>query len=163
MTFREYLLHQLREMRRELLTATDDLGGEDLTSFEPAGHWPIAWITEHCTEVADKFLYAPTHGATLHEYAPHVAKWTTIEPKPGDEYPSLAQMQNRWKMVCDAVISFVDSAKEEDLQHSFGREPYVASLLRVINHTNSHLRSLWCILGERRVDEKFAEQQPFLA
>ena len=55
MTFREYLLHQLREMRRELLSSIEGLGREDVESFEPVGHWPIAWIAEHCTEVADAF------------------------------------------------------------------------------------------------------------
>ena len=163
MTFKEFVLHQLNEMRRELLTATDDLAGEDLSSFEPAGHWPIAWITEHCTQVADKFLYAAVHGAPLLTYAPHVGGWTEQEPKPGEAYPTLDEMQARWRQVCDAAIAFVTDASEDELQRQYGIEPYIASILRVVNHNNSHLRSLWCILGERRVDSKFAEQQPFLA
>jgi len=163
MTFSEYIVHQLREMRRELLTATEGLSGDDLTSFEPVGHWPVAWITEHCTEVADKFLYASMHDGALLEYAPHVKGWTSREPKPGDSYPSLDEMRTRWTQVCDWVIDFVQRAPDDALQETYGKEPYVNSILRVINHTNSHLRSLWCILGERRVDDKFAEQQSFLA
>jgi hypothetical protein len=163
MTFKEYMLHQLREMRRELLTATTGLEGEDLTSFEPAGHWPVAWITEHCTEVADKFLYKPLHGKSLLEYPPHIGAWTKREPKPGDEYPELDEMQSRWCRVCDTAIGFVEGASDEEIQKQYGAEPYVNSILRVVNHTNSHLRSLWCILGERRVDGKWAEQQSFLA
>ena len=65
--------------------------------------------------------------------------------------------------MCDSIIGFVENASHEDLQKSYGKEPYIQSILRVINHTNSHLRSLWCILGERRVDHKFAEQQNWLA
>lgn len=163
MTFREYMLHQLREMRRELLTATEGLSGDDLTSFEPVGHWPVAWISEHCAEVADRFLYKSVHEGYLLSYAPHVENWQQQEPKPGDPYPSAEEMRTRWQQVCDAIIEYVERAPEETLQGTYGIEPYVQSILRVINHTNSHLRSLWCILGERRVDDKFAEQQSFLA
>lgn len=163
MTFREYMLHQLREMRRELLDSVSDLDEEDLHSFEPVGHWPVAWIAEHCTDVADIFLYAPLHGGRLHRYAEHVEGRSKREPRPGDAYPPLAEVESRWKAVCDAVIAHVESADEAGLQESPGREPYVQSILRVINHTNSHLRSLWCILGERRVDHKWHEQQNFLA
>jgi hypothetical protein len=163
MTFKEYILHQLREMRRELLTATEDLDENDLISFDPAGHWPIAWITEHCTEVADRYLYGPVHGSMQHTYEAHVGNWRNQEPKPGDQYPNILGLRNRWKMVCDSVIDIVEAADEDELQKTYGKEPYINSLLRVINHTNSHLRSLWCILGERRVDEKWAEQQNFLA
>lgn len=163
MTFKEYLLHQLREMRRELLTATEGLEADDLVSFEPVGHWPVAWITEHCTEVADRFLYRPLDGSYLLSYAPHVQNWPKQEPKHGDPYPSLEEMRDRWTRVCDAAIGLVETSTEGDLQRSYGDEPYINSILRVINHTNSHLRSLWCILGERRVDHKWAEQQAFLA
>ena len=163
MTFNEYVLHQLREMRRELLTAVEGLNAEDLTSFDPAGHWPVAWIAEHCTEVADKFLCKPTRGEMLLTYAPHVANWTEQAPVASDIYPPLTELEQRWIQVCDAAMQFVESADDDQLQKEYGIEPYINSILRVVNHTNSHLRSLWCILGERRIDSKFAEQQSFLA
>jgi hypothetical protein len=163
MTFTEYILHQLREMKRELLTALDGVPEDEIESFEPCGHWPIAWIAEHCSEVADKFLYRTVHGSYLLSYAEHVEKWPSREPKPGDEYPPLGVLQDRWTQICDTVVGFVEDTADEDLQREYGKEPYINSILRVINHTNSHLRSLWCILGEKRVDEKFPEQQSFLA
>ena len=107
MTLQNFVLHQVRETRRELLTATDSVAGEDLTSFKPAGHWPVAWITEHCTEVADKFLYKAVNGAKLLSYAPHIEAWTKQEPAPGDPYPTLDEMQARWEQVCDAAIDFI--------------------------------------------------------
>jgi len=162
MEFREYILHQLREMKRELLTALADVEGEDLISFEPCGHWPVAWIAEHCSEVGDGILCEPI-GEPVNQYAEHVAHWQRCEPKPGDAYPPREEIESRWVAVCDRIISYVEAASNEDLQATPGREPYINSILRVINHTNSHLRSLWCILGERRVDHKFAEQQSFLA
>ena len=149
-------------MRRELLVAISDVPREDVLSFEPQGHWPVAWIVEHCTNVADAFLYAPVHGALLHEYAEHVRKWQERNPIEGDEYPSTEAMESRWTELCDAVLAFVEGASSDDLQRQYGREPYIQSILRIVNHTNSHLRSLWCILGARRVDHKWAEQGPFL-
>ena len=162
MTFKEYILHQLREMKRELLTALEDVPAADLFSFEPCNHWPIGWIAEHCTEVADGFLHLPVQNERMYDYEPQVADWPHREPRPGDSYPDPAAIVGRWTGMCDWIIEFVEKADEADLQKTWGREPYVNSLLRVINHTNSHLRSLWCILGERRVDHKWAEQQtPF--
>jgi hypothetical protein len=162
MTFKEYILHQLREMRRELLTAVKDVPTKDLFAFEPCNHWPIGWIAEHCTEVADGWLYTPVQDERMYDYEPQVESWTDREPQPGDTYPEPSAIAGRWAGMCDWIISFVEEAGDDDLQKPWGREPYINSLLRVINHTNSHLRSLWCILGERRVDHKWAEQQtPF--
>ena len=162
MTFKEYILHQLREMKRELLTAMADIPDAELGSFEPARHWPPAWIAEHCTEVADGFLYATVRGKRRHEYAVQVAKWTEREPVPGDVYPPAGEIVRRWTEVCDDILGIVGELGEEELRKTYGRDPYINSVLRVINHTNSHLRSLWCILGEKRLDHKWAEQQtPF--
>ena len=163
MTFKEYVIHQLREMQRELLVALSDVPREDMVSFEPQGHWPVAWIVEHCTNIADIFLYAPIHRATLHEYTEHVRSWQKRSPQKDDEYPSTEAMKDRWATLCAAVLAFVEEASDDDLQRQYGREPYIQSILRVINHTNSHLRSLWCTLGARRVDHKWAEQGAFLA
>ena len=163
MTYKQYLLHQLSEMRRELLAALEGVSEEDLFSFEPCDHWPVGWIAEHCTQVADRFLWRSVKGESFHSYEEHVNRWTKIEPKPGDAYPAPAEIAIRWADLCDAVTGVVDGFSEQDLQKSYGTETYVTSILRVVNHTNSHLRGLWCILGERRVDHKFAEQQTWLA
>ena len=163
MNYKEYVLHQLREMKRELLTAIADVEVDDMYSFEPVGHWPIGWIAEHCTQVADARLVAPLQGQQMLEYAEQVQNWGTREPRPGDEYPGPAGIARRWRDVCDRIIDHVESSTESDLQQSSGEDPYVQRILLVVNHTNSHLRSLWCILGERRVDHKWAEQQSYLA
>ena len=66
----------------------------------------------------------------------------------------------------DAAIAAFEAMPEARLQepgHAPIQEPLVESCLRVINHQNVHLRNIWCILGERRVDEKWAEQQTWLA
>ena len=109
------------------------------------------------------FLWESVKGQGFHAYEEQVARWTKIEPKPGDPYPAPAEISRRWGDLCDAIFGLVEALSEDELQKSYGPEPYVTSILRVVNHTNSHLRSLWCILGERRVDHKFAEQQTWLA
>lgn len=163
MTFKKYVLHQLREMRRELLTALEDVPGEAMTSFEPVGHWPIAWIAEHCTEVAEKLLVVPVKGERLLSYEEQVADWPNREPKPGDTYPAKAEIESRWKQVCDEIVSFVEGLSDDDLQKSWGDNPYAQNILLAVNHTNSHLRSLWCELGQKRLDNKWAVQQNYLA
>ncbi len=49
MTTQEYILHQFGEMKREMLVATEGLSEADMTSHEPGGHVPVAWIPAHCT------------------------------------------------------------------------------------------------------------------
>lgn len=158
-----YITHQLREMKRELLDAIEGLSEEDMSSHEPCGHWPVAWIAEHCSDVVDHSLYEPVKGASYLEHDPVIMNWPEKPPEPGYRYLPRDEIARRWETLCDAVLAVVEGFGEADLQRSFGRSPYVESCLMAINHTNVHLRSLWCILGERRVDEKFPEQGAWLA
>lgn len=163
MEFKEYVTHQLCEMKRELLTAIDGLDDEALVSFGPVNHWPVAWIAEHCTQIADALLYKSVHGSQMHEYADQVQNWTSREPVPGDSYPSLGEIEKRWSELCDSVIEHVTATDAATLQDASTGKAYLENVLLAVNHTNSHLRSLWCLLGQQRVDEKWAEQQSYLA
>jgi hypothetical protein len=91
--------------------------------------------------------------------------WPLIEPKPGDSYPPLSELISRWSKVMDGVVQSFEAQPEDAISRvpSEGKESLAETCLRVINHLNSHLRSIWCILGERRVDEKWPEQQTWLA
>lgn len=150
-------------MRRELLTAIDGVPEEEMVSFEPVGHWPPAWIAEHCTEVADKLLIRPVKGRRLLSYADHVVNWPNRAPEPGDGYPSHGEIERRWAEVCDEAVSFVESLNEDGLQKAWGEKAYAENILLAVNHTNSHLRSFWCELGQKRLDDKWAVQQSHLA
>ena len=165
MTLKEYILHQLREARREMLVALEGLTPEDLTSFEPCGHWPIAWIVQHCCGNIDGFLHRAVTGRPVLEHEDRYRKRPLAEPQPGDAYPELPELVERWTSVWDAVLALMEVLGEQELQaqSEHAVEPLVQSCLRVINHTNTHLRNIWTILGERRVDHKFAEQQTWLA
>ena len=165
MTLREYILHQLREAKREMLVAIEGLASEDLTSHEPCGHWPIAWIVQHCCGNVDGFLHRAVTGQPVLEHEDRYRKRPLAEPQPGDTYPELSELAARWTTLWDAVLPLMETLDEEAFQSQpeHGVEPLVESCLRVINHTNVHLRNIWTILGERRVDDKFAEQQTWLA
>ncbi len=165
MTLKEYILHQMREAKREMLAALEGLSAEDLTSHEPCGHWPIAWIVQHCCGNMDAFLHRPLTGRAFLEHEERYHKWPMVEPQPGDAYPGLPELVERWTSLWDAVLPLMEALDEQDIQmqSEHALEPLVQSCLRVINHTNAHLRNIWTILGERRVDHKYAEQQTWLA
>jgi hypothetical protein len=163
MEFKTYVVHQLCEMKRELLNALEGLDKETLASFGPADHWPAAWIAEHCTQIADALLYKSVEETQMHEYADQVQNWTTREPVPGDSYPEPDEIKQRWSMLCDWIISHAEGMSPSQMQDASSGKAYLENILLAVNHTNSHLRSLWCLLGQLQENEKWAEQQSYLA
>ena len=165
MTLKEYILHQTREARREMLIAVEGLSGEDLSSLEPGGHWPVAWIVQHCCQNVDRFLYSAIEGRNSLDQNRRFSGRPDQEPRPGDEYPPPEELAGKWSGLLDSVIAGLEKLPDEKLQETpdGGKEPLVESFLRVINHTNAHLRAIWCILGQRRIDSKFPEQKTWLA
>jgi hypothetical protein len=167
-TLKAFILHQLREMQREMLLAIDDLSDDDLTSHEPGNHNPIAWIVEHCISNVDFCLHKGITGEFRIPHDPRFTTWPLIEPKPGDPYPAVPELIERWRTVTDASIALVNNLPEERLQEpsreaAGDSEPLVESCLRCINHQNAHLRHIWCILGRRSVRAKWPMQGDWLA
>lgn len=166
-TLKGYILHQLREMKREMLAAVEGLSEEDLTSHEPGGHSPIAWIVQHCCSNVDFFIHRGSTGQFFLQHDRRFLTWPLIDPKPGDEYPPPAELVERWSSLWDAATAALEALPEERLQQPSRSanppEPLVESCLRVVNHSNAHLRQIWCILGRRRVDGKYPTQQTWLA
>jgi len=178
---KQFVLHQLHEIRREMLVAIDALSSEDLTAHDPHGRSPIAWIIEHCCANFDHFAVYAVTGAPAVEHDRRFTTWPIIEPQPGDPYPPLPELISRWETVCDAAIAAIESLPEEALQQPGPAttperkpepmvesclrvpEPMVESCLRVINHQNSHLRQIWCIIGWRQIGDRYPDQQTWLA
>jgi len=164
---KDYILHQVQEIKREMLTAIDGLSQEDLASHQPGAHSPIAWIVEHCLSNMDLFVHQGVTGRLAIDHEHRFMAWPIIDPKPGDPYPSLDELKARWTKVMDACAGALESLEEADLQRRSKSarppEPLVESCLRVINHHNAHLRQIWCILGRRRMDHKFPDQETWLA
>jgi hypothetical protein len=162
-----YILHQLRETKRELLVAIEGLSEDDLISHEPGGHSPIAWIVQHCCVNVDFFIHRGITGKLCLDHEQRYLAWPLIEPQPGDDYPPLATLQDRWSRLLDASGAALEQLGVERLQEmsrsSRPPEPLVESCLRVINHENTHLRQIWCILGRRLLERKWPVQETWLA
>jgi hypothetical protein len=167
MTIKEYILHQLREIKREMLVAVEGLSEEDLQSHEPHGHSPVAWVVQHCCGNVDFFIHRGITGRNCLEHEHRFVAWPIIDPRPGDPYPSLDELTERWTRVMEASLEALESLTDEELQapskSSHPPEPLIESCLRVINHQNSHIRQIWCILGWRRVGTKWPDQDTWLA
>jgi len=166
-TLKDYILHQLREARREMLKAIDGLSPEVMASHAPGGHSPIAWIVCHCLVNVDFFIHSGITGEFGLEHDDRFRRWPLIEPAPGDAFPPPAELTDRWSRLLDASCAAVESLPDDALQQP-GKsanppEPLVESCLRVINHTNAHLRQIWCILGRQRVDDRYPTQETWLA
>jgi hypothetical protein len=167
MTLKDYILHQLREMKREMQAAIDGLSEEDLTSHEPGLRNPIAWIVQHCCVNVDFFIYRGITDEFCLEHEEKHLRWPLETPQPGDSYPPLDKLIERWTRLLDASVQALEALPEEQLQEPSRRsrppEPLVESCLRVINHQNAHLRQIWCILGQRQVEGKWPTQDTWLA
>ena len=166
-SLKAYVIHQLREMKREMTAVLEGLSDKDLTLRGSGGHGPIAWIVQHCCVNVDFFIHRGIKGEFFLDHEERFLAWPLIEPGAKDTYPPGAELIDRWTSVCDAAVAGLGDMPEDNLQDP-GKsadppEPLVESCLRVINHQNVHLRQIWCILGGRGMDEKWPVQQTWLA
>ncbi|MCX8129744.1 MAG: DinB family protein [Clostridia bacterium] len=151
MTLKQYIIKQLIEIKQVMERTMNGLKNEDLTSHEPCNHWPIAWNIQHCCGGIDLLLYKHiTGGLFLEHDVDRIAYPFKFEPKPNDSYPPLTELETRWTSLMDSTINAILKLEDEEFDESLINKCYTA-----ISHTNLHLRGIWCILGERRVDEKW--------
>lgn len=164
---KQFIIHQLREIRREMLAALAGLSDEELVSHEPNLRNPVAWIVQHCCVNVDFFIHKGITGDFHLEHPRRMLGWPLSPPKPGDPYPPAAELADRWSRLLDASVKLLEGLTVEQLHQpsrcASNKEPLVESCLRVINHQNAHLRQLWCILGRRRRDDKWPKQERWLA
>jgi hypothetical protein len=149
-----------------MLVAIEGISRDDLEYLEPE-HGPIAWIVQHCCANVDFFIHRGITGGFCLEHEHRFRAWPLIEPQPGDLYPPLPQLIERWTRLLYTSIQVFDGLSEERLQEpsrsSDPPEPLVESCLRVINHSNAHIRQIWCILGKRQAKGKWPVQETWLA
>ena len=164
MTLQEYILNEMKDMKRTLLFALDGLSREDLTSMEPAGHWPVAWIAMHLAAAMDTFVNFELTGQYTIEHDKRVSAWPFPEITPEDKWPQLSEIVSNWQKVMDKVNENIAALDDAGLQKVGGHlkfENWNYPISHVINwmvmHHHQHMRMLWTILGERRVDDKWDE------
>ena len=167
MTLKEYVLHQLREMKREMLESIDGMDAAALAFDDSASHSPAAWVVQHACANVDYFLHKGLTGRFAIDHEPRYLSRPLIGPEPGDEYPSPEELVDRWRSVCEAAIGALDNATEARLQEPTRvvqpEEALVESCLRVINHQNAHMRQIWCLRGLQGEKNKYPHQQTWLA
>ena len=163
MKIKQYVTYQLREAKREMLEALESLSDEVIASHEPSGHWPIAWIVEHCCVTADKYLHFHITGSYVLECEERYSGRPLREPAEGDAYPEIGELKARWTELMDSIMKSVSDLDDKRIgENLHGKEPVDVSCLRIINHINSHLRGIWFMLGQKRVDSKFPEQKTWI-
>ena len=150
MTLTQYVVHQLREMQREMAIAVAGLSSEELQRRAPGQATHIAWIAQHCCANTDKWLHRPITGGYAIEHTERFTCWPVSPPEEGEPFPDPAALLDRWMRVTEATINAVASLNDSALAlpgQACGEEPLAQSFLRVINHQNAHLRQVWMIAG----------------
>ncbi len=159
---KNYILYQLKEIKRELIDSITGLSSNDLISFSPSKHWPIAWVVLHCLRNVDKWLISNITGEFVLKHDEIFEAWPPEKPKEDYLYPDLIELTKRITIIFGKVIECVNNLEENDLLNNFtAKEPLKTSCLRVINHANSHLRNIWYILGEMKID-KWSKQKTWI-
>jgi len=89
-------------------------------------------------------------------------QWPLIEPDDSYDYLSIDDLQMRWLNAIEITMNNLNSADEAAFhsysETAFRNEILVESCLRVINHTNAHLRNIWCQIGLIGNTSKWPEQ-----
>ena len=105
MTLKQYILHQLREMQREMATAIRGLSPEHLQTCLPGKKNHVAWIVQHCCANVDIWLCRPTTGDFAIEHTDRFISWPVSPPEDGEQFPNAEILLDRWTCVTDTGIA----------------------------------------------------------
>ena len=156
MTRKEVLVFQLREIRNEFANALEDVTQEQLTATPIEGRNPIGWIVCHCLHNFNFFLHERQINKSLMsadgKYG-EFARYGWDPPTEENPAPDFTNLPNAVDEVFGACIEIVESLEEEALStlspywHHKNFESTVGNCVRVINHSNAHLRQIWLLRG----------------
>ena len=170
MTRKDILVLQLREIRNEFADALADLTPEQMAARPIPNQNPIGWIVCHCLRNFNHFIYRPQTGQTLlpadpsyaapatsggHDPSRYAAfaSYAAHDPTPDNPAPDFTILPTAVDEVFGACIGVVESLDEEAFdrpgphwQHE-RIESTAANCVRVINHSNTHLRDIWMLRG----------------
>jgi hypothetical protein len=156
MTRKEILVFQLQETRNEFADALADLTQEQLAARPIAGRNPIGWIACHCLRNFDFLVHQrQTNASMMGEQGPYgaLAAYSRNPPTDQNPTPDLAGLADAVADVFGACIRIIEALDEDAFDklapywHHQNFESIAGNCVRVINHSNAHLRQIWMLRG----------------
>ena len=157
----EYIKNQVWEMKYEMLQSFCGLADNQLKKFI-SDHWPISWHIQHCMHVIDFMINTHISGKYEIEHYEDYKHWPLLTPASEWEYPSSIELQQRWIKLLNKLIQTIDTLSEKQLNSasktSYNNELLIESFLRIINHTNTHLRCIWSLVSLLEKGKRLPDQ-----
>ena len=146
------LQFELEEMLLAFEESFHDLSNEQAHAFPFQGEFNVAWCVMHCIENHNWYLVESQGGERLLPDDWDSTRWYYLSPMPmpDQEFPSVEEMKGLSKSIRESAMHLLQSATEEDLdgkRHACAEERSKASYLRMLEHTNVHVRWIWQIRG----------------
>ena len=156
MTRKEILVYQLEEVRYEFAEALDGLSDEAWTAKPIGDRNPIAWIAHHCAGNFDFFLYQTQKGVSLlgensaYGNLGDYGSGPLNDDQLATDFSDLAAAADEVFSICIDMLSVLSEDEFHEKppcwpQKSF--ESVAGNCVRVINHSNAHLRQIWTLRG----------------
>lgn len=165
MTRKEILLCQLGECRNEFANALDGLTPEQLAAQPIPGKNSVGWIVAHCMRNFDFFLIELQTGhSRLDTAAPEIKRWQSDPPGEDNPPPDLANLARQADEQFSAAVELVERLDEDAFSRpapAWRHELYettAGNCVRVINHSNAHMRQIWLLRGLMEADKPWPTQ-----
>jgi 3-methyladenine DNA glycosylase AlkD len=157
----EYIWNQTWELKYQMLQAFCGASEAELQSM-PDGHWPMAWHVLHCMNMIDFIINVHLEGEYQLEHEVVYQEWPLVTPEAEWTYPASIELQRRWVVLIDGILSKLTTISVAELQTAsataYGDEPLIENFLRVFNHTNYHLRCIVALRFLQKGTQEFPDQ-----
>lgn len=154
--FRDFVSIAFDEAFTALEESIHDLDDEQVRAFPVSGRNNIAWIVMHSLASLDLICNMGQGGKPVFSWESRWDLWQAPpdqKPKPGDEFPSQAEMTDKLEAVRKAVTDRLAETSESGLltnraPDDWKHEGNSADLyVRSIYHTMGHVRQIWLLRG----------------
>jgi len=154
MTRKDIILFQLKEIRNEFADALADLDQEKFAKKHIGDHNPIGWIVCHCLNNFNFFIhFCQTKKSILEGKYEEFSKYASKPPNEDNPPPNFTDLTDAVNYVFGACTELIEAVDEDDFDkpapywHHKNFESVVGNCIRVINHSNAHLRQIWMLRG----------------
>lgn len=155
MTRKEILVFQLREIRNEFADALADLTQEQYARRHIEGRNPIGWIVCHCLMNFDFFIHQRQTSRSLLADGKYESfrKYASNPPTEQNPVPDFTGLTGAVDEIFSMCIKLIEALDEDAFDnpapywHHRNFESVAGNCVRVINHSNAHLRQIWMLRG----------------